>query len=169
MFVTACSTNYRREGQSLGLLPIGLEFAENAGNVTRQIDGKVKGSNRFQGLDFFEECFNSMSGNDRVWYALLYCAHHQLDGESLLTFRLATQPEKHSIAALSHRLSNADWHLIGQCLGIDGLVARNRVAPRPASGIGFVPHPVPAASDAALLRTTSAIAFVASAVSRPQL
>jgi len=127
MFVTACSTNYRREAQSLGLLPIGLEFAENASNVTRRIDGKVKGRNRFQGMDFFLECFNSMSGNDRVWYALLYCAHHQLDGESLLTYRIVTRPEKHNISALANRLNIADWHSIGQCLGVEGSVASQRV------------------------------------------
>jgi hypothetical protein len=121
------SGGWKRDAHSLALLPVGLEFAENVTNVTQQIEGKCAGSNRFQGVDFFEECFNSMSGRDRQWYALLYCAEHQLDGESLLTFRLTIKPELRSIRTLARRLSANDWTDIGVCLGVDAHLARKRV------------------------------------------
>jgi len=133
LLVTGCSSvstgagNWRQEAHSLALLPIGLEFAENVTNVTKRIEGKSAGSNRFQGVDFFEECFNSMLGRDRQWYALLYCAQHQLDGESLLTFRLTTKPELTAIRTLARRLKTDDWKDVGVCLGVDGQLARQRV------------------------------------------
>jgi hypothetical protein len=95
--------------------------------VRARIDGAKSGSNRFQGIDFFLECFNSMNAQDRAWYALLYCAHHQLDGEYLLTFRIATKPEGDAIRAIAHRLTVADWRSLAICLGVDASLARKRV------------------------------------------
>jgi hypothetical protein len=132
-FITGCSSapvasrNWMREAHTLALLPIGLEFAENVTNVTRRIDGKGGASNRFQRVDFFSECYNSMSGQERIWYALLYCAQHQLDGESLLTYRIVTMSDSGSVVALAHRLRESDWQSIGVCLGVEGSIASRRV------------------------------------------
>ncbi len=125
--ITTESSNWKQDAQSLALVPIGLEFAENVSNVTKQIDGKGAGSNRFQGIDFFVESFNSMSKQERPWYAVLYCAQHQLDGECLLTFRITTKSEITAIRVLARRLKVTDWAEIGVCLGVDGQLARRRV------------------------------------------
>ena len=125
--MTTESSNWKQDAHSLALLPIGLEFTENVTNVTKQIDGKGAVSNRFQGIDFFVESFNSMSKQERPWYAILYCAQHQLDGEYLLTFRITTKSEIPAIRALARRLKGTDWAEVGVCLGVDGQLARRRV------------------------------------------
>lgn len=136
--VSSCRTNgpntWRNDLHKLSLLPVGLEYAENVENTTRLIDHDGKGSNRFSGVDFFIECYNTLSGREKIWYALLYSVEHQLEGESLLTFRMATQAEHPVIRTLANRLTMDDWNSIGIALGIKGPIARERVLGVFASG-----------------------------------
>ena len=111
----------------MGLLPVGLEFAENVSNVVQQIDGRKDGSNRFQGTDFFSECYKSMSPKDKVWYALIYCVWHELQGEYRFAYKVTINNERGEILALAKRLSSSDWEAIGVSVGVKGTLARERV------------------------------------------
>ncbi len=68
-----------------------------------------------------------MSKRDRVWYAILCSAGHRLDGETLLTFRLAVQSELKEIQAQIRRLTPQQWNDIGLVVWVDGRDARRRV------------------------------------------
>jgi hypothetical protein len=119
--------DWRNDLHKLSLLPVGLEYAENVENTTRLIDHDGKGSNRFSGVDFFKECYSTLSGREKIWYAILYSAEHQLDGEILLTFRIATQAEHSVIRKFANRFTMDDWNSIGMALGVNGSLARQRV------------------------------------------
>jgi hypothetical protein len=124
---TANSTaKWRVEAQSSYLLPVGLEYSNTVSNNCARIDGRSI-SHRFVGIEFFEECFSTMSGRERIWYALIYRAQHRLDGEYGMRFRLATIKQAPAILKLAKTLSASDWSLIGQALGVHGAVARERV------------------------------------------
>jgi hypothetical protein len=109
------------------MLPIGLEYAETASNLVEEMDKGGGGSNRFTGVDFFRESFNTMPEKQRVWYAILYCAWHQLDGERLGAFRSVTSNDLRAIELRARRLTRNDWASIGRLLGVDGSKARERV------------------------------------------
>lgn len=109
-------------------LPLGLEYAEVVSNAVGKIEGRRGGgSNRFSGVDYFSECYARMSKRDRVWYAILCSAGHRLDGETLLTFRLAVQSELKEIQAQIRRLTPQQWNDIGLVVWVDGRDARRRV------------------------------------------
>lgn len=109
------------------MLPIGLERAEVATNVIRSIERHGTLGNRFMGIDFFEESFNSLSKRNRIWYSIFYCAGHQLDGEYLHTFRMITLKDNAIINRRVSQLTADDWESIGRVMGIDGVRAKNRV------------------------------------------
>jgi hypothetical protein len=121
------STAWKREVGSLPLLPIGLEHAEITSNAVRRIEGSGKQTYRFMGLNFFEECYNSMPKRDRIWYAIFYSAGHILDGEYQCTFRLITVKDRYAIQSRVRTLTSADWKVIGTVVQVNPSEVRERV------------------------------------------
>ena len=121
------STTWKREGESLRFLPIGLEHAEILANAVRRIEGSGKQTRRFRALDFFEEAYNSMPKSDRIWYAILYSAEHSLDGEYQHTFRSITRKDRFAIQSRVRTLTVADWVEVGTVLQLKPSDVRARV------------------------------------------
>ena len=121
------TADWMQEAQALPMLPMGLDHAEAASNAIKIIEGKDNLGNRFMGVDFFEECYHSMSQRNKVWYAIFYSAQFRLDGEYQFTFRTVARKELKAIRSRASNLSLEDWRLIGRIVGVDGAEAKKRV------------------------------------------
>ena len=119
------SGRWRQEGQHIAMLPLGLETGENLDNVIAHIEGR-KRTNRFVGIDFFPECYQTLSPHSRQWYAIFYCAGHKLEGEYISTVRMAIREDRAQILLKMTGLTPADWRAIGTVLVTDPALARKR-------------------------------------------
>lgn len=128
--LTACSSTTSTvpsRGQDLRFLSYTFERAEAIEDVVSSIEGREQRDTYRYGFSFFEENYKTLSGEDKVWYAILYGAEHQLDGEYAARFDYLIAPERNDLRDVVKGLKQDDFATLGLLFSVDSEVVKKRL------------------------------------------